>query len=135
MAALVPVPLSIQLVSGPYEDRTLGASVTAGQAVYLDATDSSVKVADSDASGKKTVRGIALDGGSQGDPCRVALDGSVINLGCTLGVGTPYFLGATAGAIVPLADVGSSGDLDILGAGSTAALFKVHIWNSAIAHA
>ena len=50
-------------------------------------------------------------------------------------VGTPYFLSLTVGGICPLADVATGGDLVLLGAGQTAALFLVQIWNSAISHA
>ncbi len=136
MADLSPAASSLTLLSGPSEDRVCGEAITAGQCVYLDAADSEeAKVADANAAGKKTVKGIALDPGSEGDTIRIALSGSRIVLGDTLGVGTPYFLSSNAGGICPLADVGSGEDLVVVGAGETAAILSVHIWNSAIAHA
>ena len=136
MADLSPAAASIQLISGQRVSVTFGATITAGQVLYLDGSDNKAKLADADAAGKKTVYGIALDSGSDGDTGDVALSGSVINLAVTVGVGTPYFLSSNAGGICPLADVGTGEDVDFLGVGKTAGgQLAVHIFNSGIAHA
>ena len=130
MADLVPAAGSITWLSGPRETRTAGEAFAAGASVFIDTSNSNKMMkSDSNASGKKDSRGIALDPSTgDGDSVQVALSGSRINLGVTLGVGTIYMASETPGGIQPSADFGSGEDLILLGAGETAAIFAVHIW-------
>lgn len=88
---------------------TLGETVTAGQAVYL---NSSRKWMKADANGGSEIvryaKGIALNGGAVNQPVRVLKEGQ-ITIGATLTAGLVYFLSRTAGAICPYADL-TTGD-------------------------
>ena len=68
-----------------------GATVTAGQVLILDSSDSELKLADASDSTLDTVFGIALNGGADGQP-GVVQTGGDINLGATLSVGKVYVL-------------------------------------------
>jgi predicted transcriptional regulator len=68
---------------------TAGATITAGQAVYLDTTDSNkAKLADASAQASSVAEGIALHGAASGQPLTIAIGGG-IDLGATLAVGKP----------------------------------------------
>lgn len=113
-----------------------GASITVGQPLYKDSTDSNkLKVADSNVSAAEAaVVGIAMAGGSTGDTITYITSGDV-NLGATLGVGTSYYLSETAGGIQPQADLTTGEYVTFLGIGITAALLRVKICVSGITKA
>lgn len=83
-----------------------GATITAGQSVYLDSTTSTVKLADADASAAAAAAiGIALHAALAGQPIRVQRTGDVtIGATAAMTVGTIYVVAATAGGIAPAAD-------------------------------
>lgn len=98
-----------------YRDEVAGATITAGQAVYLDATDlvagqggnaASAKACDANASAAAAAAvGIALNGASRGQPVRI-LTGGTFAAGGTTAVGETYVVSATdtLGKIAPIAD-------------------------------
>jgi len=96
------------------ETGIAGATVTAGQPVYLDETTGKYLLSDNNASGKKTVRGIALNGAALNQPLTIQTRGE-ITIGATLTAGSPYYLSATAGGIAPEADLSSGMDVVLLG--------------------
>lgn len=88
---------SVAVTSKQYN---FGATVTAGQLVYLNSSNLWV-LADSDASatgnGVTDVRGFALNGGANGQPATVVLEDVTYTPGGTLANGVPYFSGSNAG--------------------------------------
>lgn len=114
--------------------RNFGATVTAGQAVYLDTSDNEWKLADANLSAAASkLGGIAMNGGSDGQPAAVAIGGT-IDPGFTVTVGEIYVLGATAaGDINPVADLASGWYVNIVGVGITASILKLAIVNSEVA--
>lgn len=87
-----------------------GATITAGQAVYLNTTTNRLQLADANASlAAANVKGIALHASGDGQPLQIAVSGTLTmttgGAGTTLVVGTPYFLSATAGGLAPPADL------------------------------
>jgi hypothetical protein len=108
------------------ENGTLGATVTAGQVVYKDTSDSDKwKLADSNGASAliRTPIGMALNGGASGQPVKVHKYG-LITPGATMTAGTAYFLSDTPGGICPVADIGSGEYPSFLGiATSTTVLF------------
>lgn len=96
------------------ETGIAGATVTAGQPVYLDETTGKYLLSDNNASGKKSVRGIALNGASLNQPLTIQTRGE-ITIGATLTAGSPYYLSGTAGGIAPAADLSSGMDVVLLG--------------------
>lgn len=98
-----------------------GATVTAGQIVYLDPADSEYKLADADnlPAGGVTAVFMALNGASDGQPLAV-LQGGDVTMGSVLTAGTAYYLSPVAGGIAPIADVLSGDNVILLGVAKSA---------------
>ena len=112
---------------------TAGAAITAGQALYLDAADSKLKLADANGvAAAKSLAGVALHAAATGQPVVYAYEGDV-NVGATLTVGEIYVLSATAGGIAPKADLASGHTVSILGVATSAGNLRVSINNSGAA--
>jgi hypothetical protein len=76
-----------------------GATITAGQTVYLDSTTSTYKLCDADASlAASNCVGIALNAASANQPIVVQTKGS-ITIGATVVNGTTYYSSTGAGGI------------------------------------
>jgi hypothetical protein len=87
-----------------------GATVTAGQCVYLDASDSKYKLAQCDGTAAEAdAVGIALHAAGTNQPLVVAERGAVINIGATTAKTTTYLVSATAGGVAPQADIVTGG--------------------------
>lgn len=111
-----------------------GATITAGQTVYLDSAAGTVKLADCD-SGTAALRsplGIALNGGATGQPIEVLKSGN-ITIGATVTAGVAYYLSGTAGGICPVADLGSGDYPTFLGFATSASVIDVRIVESGVA--
>lgn len=110
---------------------TAGATVTAGQVVYLDTTTSTYKLADCDSAtaAARSPAGIALHGASSGQPLAVHASG-LITIGATLTKGVAYYLSPTAGGICPVADVLAGDYPTILGIATSTSVLKVQIIES-----
>lgn len=119
-----------------YEDGTAGASITAGQALYRDASDSNKwKLADANASATiAACRGLATHGASSGQPIRVQTGGG-INPGATVAVGELYVVSSTAGAICPASDLTTGWYTCIIGIGTTTSNIDLYIKPGGVAHA
>lgn len=116
-------------------DGTAGASITAGQAIYLDSTTSTLKLADGDASmAAAACVGIALHAATSGQPLRYQTGGEM-NIGATLTVGEIYVLGTTAGAVNPVGDLANPSYTTILGYGKSASVFVVNIVTAGVVRA
>ena len=109
MADLTITVANVEYTSGQKINATAGATITAGDAVYLDASDANkVKPAhNTTSSATATCVGIALHGSLDEQPVTYLQNGGVMDLGATLTVGETYVLAAD-GAISPVGDVASS---------------------------
>jgi hypothetical protein len=114
-------------------DGTAGATITAGQVVYIDTSDSNkLKLADCDSSATTaTVAGIALTGGSTGQPIKWCSSGEV-TIGGTVTVGELYVLSGNAGGIAPEGDLASLDYVSFLGIGTTTGRIRFSILNSGV---
>lgn len=105
-----------------------GATITAGQVVYVDA-NGAVQVGTNASSAGSGVGaqavGIALNGGSAGQPIAIQING-VVNPGGTVAVGKIYALG-TSGGIIPVDDIAGSEYITELGVGISASQIKLSI--------
>jgi hypothetical protein len=83
-----------------------GETLTAGQLVYLKASDNKWYKADADnaTAENRVARGLTLNGAATGQPVAVQTGGKV-TLNAVLTAAVPYFLSATAGGICPFADL------------------------------
>lgn len=112
---------------------TAGATITAGQAVYLSGTQ--WLLARANAAGTATVVGIALNNASSGQPINV-LYGGIINIGATTVTGQTYALSAAnAGGIAPITDLTTGNIVSILGVATSTSAIQIVINNSGAAHA
>jgi len=112
---------------------TAGATVTAGQVVYLDSADSKYKLADADAaSGIRSPAGIALNGASNNQPL-VVLKSGPVTIGATMTAGVTYYLSPTAGGICPVADVLSGDYPTIIGIATSTTVLDINIQEAGVA--
>jgi hypothetical protein len=115
-------------------DGTAGASVTAGQVVYLDSATNTYKLADCD-SATAAVRspdGIALHAAASGQPLEVLTRGP-ITIGATMTAGVAYYLSPNAGGICPVADVLSGDYPTIVGIATSTTVLDVLFHESGVA--
>jgi hypothetical protein len=109
MADLTVTAASVLWTSGSKLSGVAGATVTAGQAVYLDSTTSTLKLAQCDGTAAEAdAVGIALHAAGAGQPLVYAGPGSVINIGATTAKTTTYLVSETAGGVAPQADISTS---------------------------
>ncbi len=127
MADLTITAANVVAASTATIDRryNAGASITAGQSVYLDLATNTWKLADANGAVELTVLGgVALHAASAGQPLAVITDGDY-NPGATVAVGTIYVLSATAGGIAPSADAVTGWYTSILGVATTTSNIRV----------
>lgn len=113
-----------------YRDEVAGATITAGQPCYLDATDSyKAKAADANASAATAaVKGIALHAALSGQPVRLITSGFLtVSASGVLTVGVIYVVSATAGGIAPSADLLSGLYSSRLGVATTTNKLRVDL--------
>lgn len=106
-----------------------GATITAGQAVYLDsATTGKWQLADTDSAtaAVRAAHGIALNGAALNQPIEVITEGDV-TIGATIEAGTAYYLSGTPGGICPVADVAAGDYPLLLGMGKSTTVLAVNI--------
>ena len=131
---------SVIAASGaPKEQGTAGETITAGQVVYKDASDSDkFKLIDHEDAAKDAIYGVALNGASNGQPLFVHTAGD-LNPGATVIVGEIYCAsgsvgtGNNAGGIMPEGDLASGDFVSVLGIGTTSSNIAVAINNSGVA--
>ena len=115
------------------ESGTAGATITAGQLVYLDTTDMKYKLADNNgAAALRVPNGIALNGAANNQPL-VIQKGGDITIGATMTAGVAYYLSDTPGGICPVADLASGEYPCIIGIAKSASLLDVGIHPSGVA--
>jgi hypothetical protein len=103
MAALTVTATSVLPGSASQAEGVLGETATAGQCVYLKASDSRLWLAQADGtSAEAQAVGILLTGGAAGQPAKYATSGA-INIGATTAK-VHYFVHTTAGGVGLAAD-------------------------------
>ena len=126
MAALTVTPGNVLRIDGDVVTYNAGATITAGQSVYVDA-NGTVQVgtnATSAGSGvNATAVGVALNGGSSGQPIIVQRNGTVAP-GATVAVGKQYCLG-TAGGLIPVDDIAGTEFVTFIGIGISTSQIKL----------
>lgn len=105
-----------------------GEAITAGQAVYKDASTAKWLKADNDSAtvAAQHAGGIALTGSSLNQPIVVQTSGD-LTLGGTIVAGSPYYLSATAGGVAPLADIVTGKTVCMLGHAKSTTVLNVAI--------
>lgn len=112
-----------------------GATVSAGNPLYLDTADNEHKLADNNASAATAAaKGIAVTPGVDGGYGYIATGGSIILVGTTMAVGETYYVGPTAGEIIPDADLTTGHNVTRLGTAETTTQLKLAIEATGITH-
>lgn len=121
--------------------KIAGATLTAGQVVYIKVADGKAYPAQSNGPAPSTnlanaaAFGIALNAASAGQPVAIEVSGQ-ITIGATVAIGTIYVVSAAvAGNICPWADLGTNNWLTILGYADTATTLQLVINATGIGHA
>ncbi len=129
-AANVVKGTSSQVVHG-----IAGATITAGQSIYADATDGGdLKLADASAVATAAAVGVALHAASDKQPLAYIASGD-FDPGATVAVGVVYAVSATAGGIALVADIGSGEFKTTLGVGTSTSNIRVQVQVSGVAEA
>lgn len=128
MADLTITAANVVAGSGATKEAGVaGATITAGQAVYKDASDGGkFKLADNDSAtaAVRSFYGIALNGAANGQPLTVLKSGP-ITIGATVAVGVVYCLSSTAGGICPNADIATGDYNTVIGIGTSTSVIEV----------
>ncbi|MDO1560416.1 hypothetical protein Q0812_13355 [Brevundimonas sp. 2R-24] len=113
---------------------TAGATVTAGQVLYLDTTANTWKLADNNSAtaAVRAPQGIALNGAGAGQPLAVHRGGD-ITIGAALTAGVAYYLSDTPGGICPVADLASGEYPSIIGIAKSTTVLDVNFQSSGVA--
>jgi hypothetical protein len=114
MADLTVTPGSVLFTSGtaPVTGYNAGATITAGQSLYLDSSTNpaTLKLAQCDGTAAEAnAVGIALHAATTGQPLAFAPSGALINIGATTAKTTTYLVSAAAGGVAPQADIVTGG--------------------------
>ncbi len=135
MADLVITAASVTAADGAVskQEWVAGETITAGQSVYIDTTNSNVAMlAQSDGVAlEATAKGIALNGAAATQPVNIAVSGDM-DLGVVLVVGETYVVSQTAGGIAPIADLAVGDFVSHLGIATAADNLKLAITNSGV---
>lgn len=115
-----------------YEDGVAGATITRGQVVYKDASDSNkYKLASTASAAASNIRGIALQDVATGQALRI-MTGGTITIGGTTASGTIYVASDNAGGIAVSSDNGSGDYVCVVGVGISTTKIKMGIvWANA----
>lgn len=130
MADLTITAANVKPITAKTSTGIAGASVTAGQTVYLDSADGKYKLADANSAtaAARSVKGVALNAASADQPLVIAESGT-INPGATATVGAIYVQSATPGGIAPAADLASGHYVSIVGVCTAANVLTLGIVN------
>lgn len=113
---------------------TAGATITAGQWVYLDSATNTYKLADcnSATAAVRSPAGVALHGSLANQPLTICEEGPC-NVGATLTAGVVYYLSGTPGGIRPVAD-NTTGDYPVaLGIATSTSSLSINIQEAGVA--
>jgi hypothetical protein len=112
-----------------------GATISAGQSLYLDSATNKYKLADSNASATTAAaKAIAMTPGVDGGYGVIAESGGIILVGTTMAVGETYYVGATAGTIIPDADLTTGDYVTRLGTASSTTQLELSIQATGVLH-
>lgn len=114
MSALTITASQVLPASGPTVVGVIGATLTAGSAVYFDTTTGKWRAGQCDGSaaeaGKDGYGMLLASAAADGQKCAIALPGAVVTLGAGAApaAGTVYAFAAAAGSLAPMADMATT---------------------------
>ena len=136
MADLTITPANCVAVAGSQIGYgTSGATITAGQAIYLEASSSTWKLADNNSATAeaRAATALALTGSSSGQPIAYTTAGNSVTLGGTMTAGVAYYLSDTPGGICPVADLSSGEYPQVIGIATSTTVLRLSFTASGVA--
>lgn len=114
---------------------TSGATITAGQAIYLEASSNTWKLADNNSATAeaRAATALALTGSSSGQPIAYITAGNSVTLGGTMTAGVAYYLSDTPGGICPVADLSSGEYPQVIGIATSTTVLRLSFTASGVA--
>ena len=136
MADLVITAANVRTLSSqPPRVVTYGENgITAGMALYEKSTDHKYYKAQNDNVDEVMAKAIALSPGGTDEVGHVQVDGDV-NPGATMVVGEVYCVSNTAGALAPIADIGTGERVRIVGWAKSASILSLLFKCDGVTHA
>lgn len=112
-----------------------GEAISAGEVLYKKSADGKAWKAQCDGTAEEaTVIGVAVNSAAAGQPVSYVESGGSVTVGSALGTaGKALYLAATAGKMMPAADLASTNKLSIVGYSTSATALTVQIINSGTA--
>jgi hypothetical protein len=114
-----------------FGEGTAGGTITAGKVLALDDATKRYTLADNNVATLKDVKGIALNGASNGQPVTF-LKAGPIAIGATLVAGTDYYLSDTPGGICPRADLLTGEGVILIGLATSTSEINVDIQKTSV---
>ena len=136
MAVISVTPANVT-VSAPLANKVgvAGATITAGQSLYSDSTDSNkLKLADADVQATAVCVGVSLNGAASGQPVSYVSAGS-LTVGGGVVAGTIYVVSTTPGGIGTATDPAQGDFISIIGIGTATNAILVNLNISGVAEA
>ena len=112
-----------------------GATITAGQTVYLSPTTGDYLPAKANNVNTTTVAGIALNNAAAGQPLQILTSGNYVCGGTPVVGGTYMLSAANAGGIAPVDDIVTTDYVSFLGIATSNTNIFIQILNSGTIHA
>jgi len=114
---------------------TSGATITAGQAIYLESSSNTWKLADNNSATAevRAATAVALTGSSAGQPIAYTTKDNSVTLGATMTAGVAYYLSDTPGGICPVADLASGEYPLVVGIATSTTVLKLSFTSSGVA--
>ena len=134
MVDLVITGSDVDRVSGSQRTAEAGVAISAGDSVYVDSAGLVQQCEHDQTAVEAACLGIALNDAAVGQPVTYQISG-VIDLGSVLAAGEVYVVGAGAGAIAPVADIGTGDFATVIGVAVSATNLKIGINASGVAAA
>ncbi len=132
MADITITPANVSRVSGSIQRKDAGATITAGDSVYVDSAGV-LQVCENDQTAVEAAcAGLALNNGDTGQPVTYQVSGD-LDPGGTLVAGEVYVVGAAPGAIAPVGDIAASEFATIIGIGTSTSNLKMGLLPSGVA--
>lgn len=113
---------------------TSGATITAGQAIYLESSSNTWKLADNNSATAEVrlATALALTGSASGQPIAYTTPGNSVTLGATMTAGVAYYLSDTPGGICPVADLSSGEYPLVVGIATSTTVIKLSFTASGV---
>lgn len=112
--------------TGNAADGVAGTTLAAGDVLYRDSSDLSLKLADANSvtAAVRTVVGIALNGAATGQPVKYIVSDTDLTPGFSSTAGEVVILSATPGKMAPAADAASGDYVTVIGIMKSATKMK-----------